>query len=153
MSLNSRDSSPIKGMVEAPPPSKHGLKVRPSVALTERILHEISDSLVTFKPSKSLAMLSALAEDYEQEAVAEIDICITGGGMKGYFMTGCYAVLAEELKKRNIKIARIAGTSAGAWAGLLMCTGLGTRRWIETFYGWKERGDVTIHEAYDEMVN
>ena len=56
-------------------------------------------------------------------------------------------------ERRNVKIARVAGASAGAWSGLFMCTGLGTRRWIETYYGWKERENTTIHEAYDAMVS
>ena len=72
-------------------------KLRASVALTERILTEISTSLTCFKPSKSLAMLSALADDYAHEAMAEIDLVITGGGMKGYFMAGCYHILASKL--------------------------------------------------------
>ena len=54
--------------------------------------------------------------------------------------------------RRNIKIARIAGASAGAWSGLFIILGFGTKRWIETYYGWKERENTTIHEAYDDMV-
>ena len=74
------------------------IKYRHSVALTERLLDEIRRSIRVFKPSKSLSMLSKLAEDYEREHVAaEIDIVISGGGMKGYFMTGAYDILYQEL--------------------------------------------------------
>ncbi len=33
-----------------------------------------------------------------------------------------------------------------------MCINLSTERWIETYYGCKERDGMTFHEAYDEMV-
>jgi predicted acylesterase/phospholipase RssA len=105
------------------PRSPKNVKFRPMVALTEQLLEQISSSLKVFKPSKSLSMLNKLTEDYEKEAAAEIDLVISGGGMKCYFMTGCYAILCQELKKRNVKIARIAGASAGAWSGFFMCTG------------------------------
>ena len=41
--------------------------IRPSVVLVERLLVEIQNSVKTFRPSKSLSMLSGLAE--EQEAL------------------------------------------------------------------------------------
>ena len=104
---------------------KSSLKERSTVVLTERLLAEIAASLKVFKPSKSLQMLSQLSEDYKTDkAKAEIDIVISGGGMKCYFMTGAYSILLHELKRRNIKIARVAGASAGAWAGMFMCTGM-----------------------------
>lgn len=34
-----------------------------------------------------------------------------------------------------------------------MCIDLTTEKWIETYYGCKERKNRTIHEAYDDMVN
>ena len=40
---------------------------------------------------------------------AEIDIVISGGGFKGYLMTGCASILRHELNKRNIRVGRIAG--------------------------------------------
>ncbi len=126
---------------------------RKQVRLTEQILSDIQNSLTEFKPSKSLSMLSALADDFKGHAAAEIDLVCTGGGMKGYFMTGCYAILEHELKKRHVKITRVAGASAGAWAGLFICLDLGTAAWIETYYAYKEQVGATIHEAYDAVVS
>ena len=103
------------------PSSPKGPKYRSTVALTQRLLAEIGGSLKVFKPSKSLSMLSQLSEG--DQAAAEIDIVISGGGLKCYFMTGCYEILCHELKRRNVRIARIGGASAGAWAGMFMCTG------------------------------
>lgn len=57
------------------------------------------------------------------EQKAEIDIVISGGGLKGYFMAGCAYVLMGQLARHKIGIARIAGASAGAWAGMFMLTG------------------------------
>lgn len=134
---------------------KANRETRKQIALTLRVLQEIKDSLTMFKPSKSLSMLTELAEDYKETSAAEIDLVCSGGGMKGYFMTGCYDVLESELSKRNIRIRRVAGASAGAWAGLFICTGLGTAAWIETYYAFKEhegKSGATVHEAYDSMV-
>ena len=134
---------------------KIDIETRKQVVLTQRILQEIKDSLTVFKPSKSLSMLTELAADYKETAAAEIDLVCSGGGMKGYFMTGCYDVLENELNKRNIHIRRVAGASAGAWAGLFICTNLGTANWIETYYAYKEheaKSGSTVHEAYDTMV-
>lgn len=52
-----------------------------------------------------------------QEVAAEIDMVISGGGMKCYFATGAMDVLKHAIGNHNIQIARFAGASAGAWAG------------------------------------
>lgn len=83
---------------------------RSSIRLTERLLAEIQNSVAVFKPSKSLNVLTELSEEVSEDIpIAEIDIVISGGGMRGYFMTGCSSILKNELNKRNIKIARISG--------------------------------------------
>ena len=46
--------------------------------------------------------------------VQEVDVVISGGGMKGYFVTGAFAVLGG---LHSIRVARISGASAGAWYG------------------------------------
>lgn len=117
--------------------------------LCVEILDLISNSVMTFRPSQSLASLDCL-EPTSAPAI-EIDIVISGGGLKGYFMTGCSHILKRELQKQNVKIARIAGASAGAWCALFMLTNLDTENWIETYYLCKERPDMTMHEAYDDI--
>lgn len=81
----------------------------------------------------------------------EIDIVVSGGGLKGYFMTGCSHILKHELKKQNISIRRIAGASAGAWVGLFMLCDFSTSNWIETYYLCRDRITRTIHDVYEEM--
>ena len=48
---------------------------------------------------------------------AEIDLVISGGGLKAFFACGAADVLKHALYTHNIRIARLAGASAGAWAG------------------------------------
>jgi hypothetical protein len=134
---------------------KQPLRSRPSTLLTLRLIDEIRSSIKMFKPSQSLARL---VEDskHEQEVnatkpVAEIDIVISGGGLKGYFMAGCTRVLMDELEKHNIKIARIAGASAGAWAAVFMLCSYSVHDWIETFHQCKETPHKLIHETYDDI--
>ena len=89
---------------------------RDSTALTEKLLEDIKRSIFTFRPSKSLQSITSMKEDdRNQLPVTEIDVVISGGGLKGYFMAGASSVLLSELNKQNIKIARIAGASAGSW--------------------------------------
>jgi predicted acylesterase/phospholipase RssA len=118
--------------------------------LCEDLLDTIKNSVTTFKPSRSMASL-ALLEETENTPATEIDICVSGGGLKGYFMTGCSHILQYELQKQNIRINRISGTSAGAWVGLFMLTGFGTNNWLETYYLCKERPHMTMHEAYQDI--
>jgi len=100
-------SPAVKKVVYSPP-------ARPMVELCEHLLGEIGKSLKVFKPSKSLAMLSSLSsESLKDKGGAEIDVVISGGGMKCYFMTGCHSILSQELDRRGVKIARVSGASAG----------------------------------------
>lgn len=138
---------------------RHRVKVnrsRPSTLLTLRLLDEIRSSIQSFKPSHSLGKLVEDAYSSNNPTVVpqtEIDIVISGGGLKGYFMAGCTSVLCDELSKHNISIARIAGASAGAWAGMFMLCGYKTHDWIETYHACKERPTLTIHETYDEILD
>lgn len=84
--------------------------------------------------------------------VAEIDLVISGGGLKGFFMCGAAHVLRKELSKRNIEINRIAGTSAGAWAGLFIMCGFSTHNWVESYYVLSDRPNETIHDVFTLML-
>lgn len=91
----------------------HKFEPRQSTTLTLRLLEEIRKSISSFRPSMSLAMLAAskshasmlslgdllssqpssastpdtvLSDSFHPKA--EIDIVISGGGLKGYFMSG-----------------------------------------------------------------
>jgi len=119
--------------------------------LCEQLLDVIKYSVMTFKPSKSLASFNSKSYEPEPEPAVEIDVVVSGGGLKGYFMAGCSHILKHELAKQNVKIARIAGASAGSWVGLFMLTGLSTEDWLETYYLSKERPHLTMHEAYREL--
>lgn len=126
--------------------------LRPNILLTLEILHKIRNSVQIFKPSKSLANLLEDDQEIVEKEIAEIDLVISGGGLKGYFACGSIDILKSELVRNRVKIARVSGTSAGAWAGLFICCDLPTTVWMETYFACKERPGWTIHAVYEEMV-
>lgn len=134
---------------DAPVDPDYPLEDKRRNALCEQLLDVIKYSVLTFKPSKSLSSFNS--KTFEPAPAVEIDIVVSGGGLKGYFMTGCSHILMHELAKQNVKIARIAGASAGSWVGLFMLTGVTTDTWLETYYLCKERPEMTMHEAYRDM--
>lgn len=133
---------------------------RASTELTLRLLSEITNSVEVFKPSASLYALSRLESDSNSsardspstKAPVEIDLVISGGGLKGYFACGALAVLESHLLNQNIRIARVSGASAGAWSALFVCTGLSTEWWIESYHMCAQFPDKTLHEVYEEML-
>ena len=154
---------------------------RASIQLTMTLLEQISNSIHVFRPSKSLAEITQTEAKRKQQlsqlssrllyldggdinsssngtgpgggvsSVADIDIVISGGGLKGYFMAGASAILQKELIKNNVKIARVAGASAGAWAGMFLLTGVTTTHWLETYYACLERDTTPILEVYKDL--
>jgi len=78
---------------------------------------------------------------------AEVDIVISGGGMKGFFMCGAAHIITKELERYNVRIARISGASAGAWGAMFMLTGVSTAHWMETYYACREAPGERIHEV------
>jgi hypothetical protein len=115
---------------------------RPSTELTKGIAFPKMERAQT-EPFSPLSPLSPLTKP------VEIDLVISGGGIKGYFMTGASHILKHELKKQNIRIRRISGTSAGAWCGMFMLCDFSTSDWLETYYLTKDRINKYMHEAYD----
>ncbi len=148
-------------------------------ALCVSLIDQISRSVQIFRPSESLYNLQRLTNDYndgvaggdlgsdsdygvpcdEKEYVVaapsdediEIDVVLSGGGLKGYFMAGAASVLLTELDKRSIKIRRISGASAGSWVGMFILCGVTTESWIETYFANMIRPGSTLLEAYEEM--
>lgn len=140
-------------------PSIKEYKTRHSTLVTQKLLEEISCSVSSFKPSASLAELasSSLHSNVDSSGntpLAEIDVVISGGGMKGYFMVGCTYILAKELKKNNIMVARCSGTSAGSWGAMFLLlfiyAGFDNYFWIETFHQAHERPGVPLLDVYWE---
>ncbi len=88
--------------------------------------------------------------------VREVDLVISGGGLRGYFVTGASVVLHNILKREDIKVARYAGASCGAWCAAFIAMGMSTRTWVETFLLTQkvcsENPKKTIHTAYRDTV-
>lgn len=125
--------------------------VRPSIQLTEKIVKDISNSINIFKPSKSLHDI-VVDNPYaiDSNPVAEIDLVISGGGLKAYYMSGCLMVLQNQLARHNINIVRVAGASAGAWSALFICAGIPLSVIIESYYRTLEQPHKFLHEVYEQ---
>jgi len=68
------------------------------------------------------------------QAYEEIDVIISGGGLRGYYVAGAAQILKEMCDMHNITIKRLAGASAGSWCALFIATDVHVLDWIETFY-------------------
>ncbi len=136
--------------------------IRPHVRLTLKLLDEIGKSIAVFRPSKSLADLTKrkssknmfqIDATHTDQALpaAEIDIVISGGGLKGYFMCGAVSILKHELQRYNVKIGRVSGASAGAWAAMFICTGVSSAAWMESYFACKDTPEVAILDVYQRL--
>lgn len=117
--------------------------------LCERILHEVAASHDTIMREKKVDESSQL---YAAQQKKSIDVVISGGGLKGYYVTGASVVLQREMIAHDIEVSRAAGTSAGAWAAMFLILGITIPDWIETYYACQDRQDVVIHEAYSLVI-
>lgn len=132
--------------------------LRASTMLTEKIIHKISQSIRKFRPSHSLA--ESLAELHldcpnspvPPSPVAEIDVVISGGGMKCYYVAGCIAILQQQLAHNHIKINRVSGASAGAWSALFITAGISTSLIIESYHQCAESPEKYLHDVYCEQL-
>jgi len=64
----------------------------------------------------------------------EVDIVISGGGLRGYYVTGAFIVLKQLQEAFGWKICRFAGASAGSWCAVFMACGMDIVDWVETYY-------------------
>jgi hypothetical protein len=60
-------------------------------------------------------------------------------------------VLQIQSKKRGVRIARIAGALAGAWAGMFMMIKISTANWIQKYMCCRGTPDIWMHEKYESM--
>ena len=60
---------------------------------------------------------------------AEIDLVISSGGLRGFYMIGC----RHALQNRNVTVNRISGASSGAWCGFFMAVNLSPDDWLHTY--------------------
>ena len=60
----------------------------------------------------------------------EVDVVVSGGGLKGYFLLGARHAIA---KRPDLVVTRYSGTSAGAWTAMFMATGLSSADWLATY--------------------
>ena len=84
----------------------------------------------------------------------QIDVVVSGGGMKGYFVVGAWSVLSHLIQRGVFEVQMWSGTSVGAAGAIYMCCGVDPIRWSNTY--WKARrmirgGSNTIIESLREL--
>lgn len=78
-----------------------------------------------------------IREQNQPENAEEIDVVISGGGMKGFFVVGAWSVLKSMIENNQIIVKRWAGTSVGAASAIYMCCGVDPVKWSNTY--WQTR--------------
>ena len=59
-----------------------------------------------------------------------IDVVISGGALRGYFMLGARHAIES---RADLEVQRYSGTSAGAWTAMFMATGLSSADWLRSY--------------------
>ena len=108
-------------------PSAWGLigQRNPSRKLTGRILEQVRATVVEEKQLYEAAGLGP---------GTEIDVVVSGGGLRGYFCVGAGVVLSALSACHGLKIRRISGASAGAWCAVFMACETHPLDWCDTYY-------------------
>lgn len=70
----------------------------------------------------------------DEEAPLDVDVVVSGGGMKGYYVVGAWSVLRHLIKKGVIRVRRWAGASVGACSAMYMCCDVEPLRWAATYF-------------------
>ena len=95
-------------------------------ALLGSLLDSVSASITTFRPSPSLADLPSGGLCKE-----EVDVVISGGGLKGYFVIGARKVLETQFECK-LKVARYAARPQGMGRNVHGRWGV-TSDWLKTY--------------------
>ena len=119
--------------------------------LTECLLKElwIQHLQLNDDDHKNINNIIPAFDEYEEGS--EVDLVISGGGLCGYYMIGAMYVLRKELERRNLKLGRVSGASAGAWCGFFILGGLSNHDWIETYYHSQENSHLHLATIYENM--
>ena len=109
------------------------------------LLHKLLEQVRAYHHADSL-MKTPLND------VEEVDVVVSGGGMKGYFVTGAFSVLSG---LKSIRVKRISGASAGAWCAVFMTCGLNPVDWADTYYVTRlcMRDGLSIADAYRSFAH
>ena len=110
---------------------------RPEIELTLQLLKQVHMNMDVSAAEGNLHHLK------------EVDIAVSGGGLKGYFCTGVGYILYLELARQGIKINRVSGSSAGAFSAWFMAIGLCTGHWLESYLSCQNLSQSScMHENY-----
>lgn len=79
-------------------------------------------------------LAARVATEQLRELPAEVDVVVSGGGLRGYYVTGCWVVLRSLVRAGRLRIRRFAGASAGAWCCVFMACDMEPLDWVETYF-------------------
>jgi hypothetical protein len=123
----------------------HGGSANPSYDLTASILRTVGDEMDRGGAFPVQTPLCARG--------AEVDVVCSGGGMRGYYVTGAYCVLRRLQARGDLVVRRFAGASAGAWCAIFMCCDMDPMDWVETYWLTKRAGPrVKLLDAYLDII-
>jgi hypothetical protein len=128
------------GIAMARSPSFQG----PVPASHNGLLHRLLEEVRTYHHAQHAASTPAGHRE-------DVDVVISGGGMKGYFVTGAFAVLSG---LQSVHVVRMSGASAGAWCAVFMACGLNPVDWADTYYMTRLciRDGMSIADAYRKFA-
>jgi predicted acylesterase/phospholipase RssA len=107
---------------------------------------------MTFRSVRNQVHMTTVAEAplYQASGLpygSEVDIVMSGGGLRGYYMCGAAVVLKALVKSHGLKVCRISGASAGAWNSLFIACDLHPLDWAESYYESMRRADEVSARA------
>jgi hypothetical protein len=150
MPLPQHKSSPdLKGdeAQEARPqdPSAWGLigARNPSRKLTGRILEQVRATVVEERP---LYEAAGLGPD------TEIDVVVSGGGLRGYYCVGAGVVLSALAACHGLRVRRISGASAGAWVAIFLACETHPLDWCDTYYESCAQQHQALIDGYRSFI-
>jgi hypothetical protein len=126
---------PLPAITPLPPAPMVGLPVISSTEMIAQLLTQLKSTLAADLIAPTHQSPPTQPEPLSQPPQAdleEVDVVISGGGLKGFFVTGAWAVL-REIDGKRIRIRRIAGTSVGACCAVYMACSIDPVVWSTTY--------------------
>jgi len=110
-----------------------------AAARTSRWLLKSPDKLLNPQYALLRSLVECIQSQLQQpgdtiQRNQEVDIVVSGGGLRGYYVTGAFIVLKQLQSAFSWKCCRFAGASAGSWCAVFMACGMDIVDWVETYY-------------------
>ena len=131
----STDTMPLEALPPADVKLGASIPNISSTEMVEQLLAQLRTTIDDGAATKDAAAASSVGDDgtdNKDREIEEVDLVISGGGLKGFFVTGAWAVL-REIDGKLLRIKRMAGASVGACCAVYMACGIDPVRWSQTY--------------------